>query len=215
MSKQLFLTSSVHAVAHDIAQKVDFSKGKRLVFIDTAAEVEEGDKQWLRDDRQALVTAGFEVSDYTITGKTAQQLRADLTPYDFLYLSGGNTLFLLQEAQRSGFIPLIQELVEQKGKTYIGTSAGSIIAGPDIYPTHRLENEKAAPDVKGYEGFGLVNFCIFPHWGSAYFKDLYLNRRLEHSYSDASVPLVILTDTQYVHVSDDQLAIIDVKKLES
>ena len=52
--KRLFLTSSVHAVAHDIAKKVDLSKGNKLVFIVTAADIEEGDKTWLKNDRQAL-----------------------------------------------------------------------------------------------------------------------------------------------------------------
>ncbi|MBI2644782.1 hypothetical protein HYW94_01210 [Candidatus Uhrbacteria bacterium] len=52
---ELFLTSSVHAVAHDIAKKVDLSKASKLVFIDTAAEPKEGDMTWLKNDRQALV----------------------------------------------------------------------------------------------------------------------------------------------------------------
>jgi hypothetical protein len=61
--KHLFLTSSVNAVARDIARRVNLSKGKRLVFIDTAAEPETDDKTWLKNDRQALVDAGFEVKD--------------------------------------------------------------------------------------------------------------------------------------------------------
>ncbi len=69
---KLFLTSSVHAVAHDITKKVNLSKAKKLVFIDTAAEIEEGDKTWLKNDRQALMDAGFEVDDYSITGKSVK-----------------------------------------------------------------------------------------------------------------------------------------------
>ena len=72
--RQLFLTSSVHAVANHIAKKIDLSKRNLLVVIDTAAEVKEGDKQWLKNDRKALVDAGFEVIDYTITGKTKKEL---------------------------------------------------------------------------------------------------------------------------------------------
>jgi hypothetical protein len=40
--KQLFLTSSLNEVAGHIAKKVE-TKGKKLIFIDTSAEVEEGD----------------------------------------------------------------------------------------------------------------------------------------------------------------------------
>lgn len=84
--KQLFLTSSVHAVAHEIAKRVDLSKDNRLVFIDTPAEPEEGDLLWLRNDRQALINAGFDVSDYTITGKSKSQLEKDLQGFDYIWV---------------------------------------------------------------------------------------------------------------------------------
>lgn len=52
--KKLFLTSSISFVASDIAKRLK-KRNLKLVFIDTAAEVEEGDLQWLKDDRKALV----------------------------------------------------------------------------------------------------------------------------------------------------------------
>ncbi len=203
---KLFLTSSVHAVAHDIAKKIDLSKSKNLVFIDTAAEVEEGDKTWLKNDRQALVEAGFIVSDYTITGKSREQLEADLDKFDYIYLSGGNTSHLLQQSQKSGFISLIRELVQEKRKIYIGTSAGSIIAGPKL-PDYFSDEKVKLEDIRGYN---FVNFTIMPHWGSDSFKDLYLGERLKIAYKKDQVPFVLLTDNQYVYVQDDQLKIIDV-----
>lgn len=207
--KQLFLTSTIDVVARDIATKME-TQGKKLVFIDTAAEVETGDKQWMRDDRQALVEIGFVVTDYTISKKTKIELERDLAGYDAIYVSGGNTFYLLQQAQLSGFTEVIRDLVLKQSKTYIGTSAGSQIAGPDISPTILLDEVSLAPELKGYAGFGLVNFCIFPHWGSANFKEKYLNRRLEQAYTDQSVPLVVLTNSQYVWVRDNHMEIIDV-----
>ena len=168
--KQLFLTSGVHAVAHDIAKKVDLSKGNKLVFIDTAAEGEKGDKQWLKNDRKALVDAGFEVADYSITGKSKDELETYLPKFDYIYLSGGNTSYLLQQSQKSGFIPVIKDLVLKKGKTYIGTSAGSIIAGP-VLPVYLLDDSE---DIKldDPKGYGFVNFAILPHWRSEDFKKM-------------------------------------------
>ena len=203
---ELFLTSSVHAVAHDIAKKVDLSRVNKLVFIVTAAELKEGDMTWLYNDRQALVDAGFDVTDYTITGKTREQIEKDLNGYHFIYLSGGDTAYLLQQSQRSGFVSLIRELVQNKGKVYIGTSAGSIIAGPrlpDYFPKEGLE-------LQNENGYGLVNFTLLPHWGSEKFKDRYLGGRLNITYKEDQVPLLLLTDNQYVHVQDDQFKIIDV-----
>jgi dipeptidase E len=210
--KQLFLTSSVNYVAKDIATRME-TKGKKLVFIDTAAEIETGDKGWLDDDRKSLVRVGFLVTDYTISNKTKDELARDLAVYDAIYVSGGNTFYLLQQAQLSGFIDVIRDLVINKEKTYIGTSAGSIIAGPDTYPTFRLDNASLAPELNGYKGFKLVNFCILPHWGSEHFKALYLNKRLDHAYDVNQVPLLALTDSQYVHVSCNKMEIIDVNNL--
>ena len=205
---ELFLTSSVHAVAHDIAKRVNLSKANKLVFIDTAAEPkgERDDLEWLKNDRRALVDAGFKVSDYTLTGKSKSQLEDDLKGFDYIYLSGGNTAYLLEQSQKSGFVSLIKELV-QKGKIYIGTSAGSIIAGP-MLPDYFSEEEA---ELKNKNGYGFVNFTILPHWGSEDFKERYLGERLKVVYKNDQVPLLLLTDNQYVHVQNDQIKIIDVK----
>ncbi|MFZ2187847.1 MAG: Type 1 glutamine amidotransferase-like domain-containing protein [Candidatus Moraniibacteriota bacterium] len=209
MKMELFLTSSVHAVARDIAEKVDLTQANRLVFIDTAAEPkgEREDLEWLKNDRQALVDAGFVVSDYTITGKSRSQLEIDLDAFDYLYLSGGNASYLLEQSQKSGFITLIKELVSVKGKIYIGTSAGSIIAGPKL-PDYFREEEVT---LKNRNTYGLVNFTIVPHWGSLDFKEKYLGERMKSVYKEDQVPLVLLTDNQYVHVQNDHMKIIDVK----
>lgn len=205
---ELFLTSSVHAVAHDIVKRVDLLKGSKLVFIDTAAETAEGDREWLKNDRQALVDAGFVVGDYTITGKSKNQIEIDLRDFDYIYLSGGNPPYLLQQFQKSGFISLIKDLIQNKGKIYIGTSAGSIIAGPQL-PDYFLDKDI---ELENNNCCGFVNFTIMPHWGSEHFKERYLGERLKATYREDQVPLLLLTDNQYVHVQDSQMKIIDAKK---
>lgn len=201
---ELFLTSSVHAVVHDIAKRVDLSRADKLVFINTAAEPKEGDLSWLKNDRRALVDAGFDISDYTITGKSRDQLEKELGEFDYIYLSGGNTVYLLQQSLKSEFVSVIREFIRNKEKIYIGTSAGSIIAGPKIpaYLTDEGESQ---------EGYGLVNFTLVPHWGSEDFKERYLSKRLKIAYEKHEYPLVLLRDTQYVHVQGNQMEIIDVK----
>ena len=210
MKSELFLTSSVHAVAHDIARKVDLAKANKLVFIDTATEPkgEREDLEWLQNDRKALVNAGFDVSDYTITGKTKDRLEEDLKKFDFIYLSGGNTAYLLEQSQKSGFISVIKELINEKGKIYIGTSAGSIICGPRLPDYFSREDEDLENDIC----YGFVNFTLLPHWGSEDFKERYLGERLKIVYRDNQVPLILLTDNQYIYVQNGKYEIIDVSK---
>lgn len=206
--KQLFLTSSVHAVAHDIAKKLDLSSKNSLVFITTPAEPETGDLTWLQNDRQSLVDAGFKVTDYTITNKTLTELKTDLARYDFIYVSGGSTIHLLRESKKSGFFDLVKDLIYKEGKTYIGTSAGSIITGPKC-PDYLLDRDEVK-ELENQKGFEFVNFTILPHWGDDYFRDLYLKERLEIAYKKNQVPLLALTDNQYVYIQDDVMQIIDV-----
>jgi len=203
---ELFLTSSVHAVAHDIAKHVDLSKGNKLVFITTPAEPEKGDLAWLKNDRRSLVDAGWEVTDYTITGKNADQIETDLMAYHYIYMSGGQTAYLLEQSQKSGFVALIQKLVRNDGKIYIGTSAGSIICGPRLPGYFSDGTEKLVDQIC----YGFVNFTLMPHWGSADFKKQYLGERFKVAYREDQVPLVLLTDRQYVHVRDEQMNIVDV-----
>lgn len=209
--QRLFLTSSGSTVTQDIAKTIGKkARGMRLAFIDTAAEAETGGKQWLRDDRVALVRAGFDMFDYTLTGKTAHQLEKDLSSIDGVFLEGGNQFYLLQRIQQSGFAPFIRTCVK-RGVIYIGSSAGSQVAGPDLYPTYRPDHVKKAPLLKGYEGLGFVDFVVFPHWGSDHFRKLYLKQRLAHAYTTKH-KIILLTDNQYIRVEGDMYRIEEVKR---
>lgn len=205
--KKLFLTSTASSVVSDIVKYLP-RRRLSLVFIKTAAEVEKGDLWWLKKDRKSLVDVGFTVTDYTITGKTRQVIQQDLKKYDILFFSGGNTFYLLEKIQHSGCASVIKDFVES-GKIFIGSSAGSIIAGPDTYPLYRLDNVKKATHLKGYEGLSLVDFVVFPHWGTDDFKELYLNRRLAHAYTTKH-KIILLTDNQYIRVEGDMYKIVDV-----
>lgn len=207
--KKLFLASSANLVISDIAKHLP-SKGLKLIFINTPAEGEDGDKKWLEDDRSALVKAGFVVSEYTITGKTKEEIKNHLGAFDIIFVSGGNTFYALEKIQQSGCAEVIRDYVEQ-GKIYIGSSAGSILAGPDIYPAYYTDAIEKAPNLKGYTGLGLIDVVVLPHWGNDYFKELYPNKRLEHAYTP-NHKIILLTDNQYLSVANDKYEIIDVSK---
>lgn len=201
---EIFLTSSVHLVAKDIAKKLDLSSGNKLVFINTAAETDD-DLEWMYADRKALVDAGFDVTDYTITGKLQDEIRKDLSEFDFIYMEGGDTPYLMEQSVKSGFDKLVKELVKEK--IYIGTSAGSIIMGP-VIPGYLTEDE----DSGSTPGYGIVNFTVAPHWGDDYYSKKYLGGRLERAIREHKPPIVLLRDSQYIHMKDGQFQIVDVNE---
>ncbi len=137
-------------------------------------------------------------------------MRNDLKDVDVIYVSGGNTFYLLEKIKESHFDKVVKDYVK-KGKIYIGTSAGSIVAGPDIYPVYYLDAAKEAKKLKNYKGMGLVDFTILPHWGSKHFRKRYLDQRLKHIYK-IGYKLILLNDNQYVSIIDDNYKIIDITK---
>jgi dipeptidase E len=125
-------------------------------------------------------------------------------------MAGGNTFFLLQQLQITKSVNTLKSFIV-KGGIYIGSSAGSIVAGPDIWPVRRLDTLAKAKKINGYKGIGLVDFVIFPHWGSDAFKDGYLRKRMNDNYN-LDHKLMLLTDNQYVIANGKNLQIIDVNK---
>lgn len=176
----------------------------RLTFVDTAAEVEKGSRQWLFDDRQALVGAGFNVTDFTFTHKNQDEVKKMLDDTDFIFISGGNTFFLLQEMNKSGFSDIIKEYVD-KGLLYGGSSAGSIVAGPDIEIIKDIDDPKVASDLKSYRGLGLCDVTVLPHWGNDHFKQGY-EKVLRSGFKKGN-KLILLTDDQYLLVQGDSYSI--------
>jgi dipeptidase E len=209
MIKRIFLTSSVNFVAADIAKKLGGAKKRKLLYIYTAGELKKGEAQWQKDDRLALSRAGFEVIKYTITGKTREAIKKDISKVAVIYIGGGNTFYLLDKIQQARCAGIIRDAVKA-GKIYIGTSAGSIVAGPDIYPTYSLDKAEVAKKMKSFKGLGLVDFIVMPHWGSDNFKSRYLSQRFKDNYNEKN-KLIFLNNYQYVGIRDDWYRIEDVR----
>jgi dipeptidase E len=208
--KRVFLASAGSFVAGDVAERMAGERGLKLLYVTTAAEAEDGDLWWLRADRDALATAGFLVFEYTITGKSREEIARAFDDANVLCFSGGNNYYLLEKIQQTGCADLIRRAVEN-GKPYFGISAGAIVAGPDLSPLYYEPDARKAPELKGLKGLALVDFIVFPHWGNPYFKDFYMNQRLVQAFTPGH-KIILLTDSQYVYVEDDAFRIIETKE---
>lgn len=76
-----------------------------------------------------------------------------------IFVGGGNTYALLKRLRESGLISEIQKRV-QGGMSYMGSSAGSNLAGPTILTT----NDWNVVGLNQFEALGLVPFNINPHY---------------------------------------------------
>lgn len=208
--RKLYLASSIDRTAESIAKDIGKNPKKlKLVFIPTAAEVEPGNLDWMYADRKGLVDAGFNVFNYTITGRKHKDLERDLKEADIVHVNGGNSFYFIIQARKSGFGKWVKKAVD-KGKIYIGSSAGSMVASPDIGIAKSIETGMYAKKLRSHKAFGLVDFITLPHWGSKYFKKMYLRQRLNIAYKPEN-KIILLNDWQYVKVENDMYKIIDVR----
>lgn len=212
--KHLFLTSAIGipGVAESIRSKLGHDNHLKTAFITTPVEVEDmTDDSWYQDDRKALTQNGFDIFDYSITGKSESDIRTDLEGIETLYISGGNEFYLKQQSVKNNFGQFVKEFVES-GKPYISTSAGSIIMAPDMTPALNITDITNCPEpITDLTGFGIVDFLPMPHWGSDDFKDLYLGERKEKMYAE-KWQTILLNNYEYIEVMDDQFRIIDLPR---
>lgn len=208
--KRLFLTSQVSFVADKIGAKIDPDLKKNAVFINTAIkDKSHSHLEWHFNNKAAMEANGFDFNEYDLTGKNENDIKKDLAKYSIVYVEGGNSFYLLQESQKSGFDKYIKQRVEE-GMIYVGTSAGSVITGPDINPIYQQSRAALAPELQGTTGFNLTNFVVIPHWGQEKRRELFDSFRLNHIYKD-NYPYIFLSDYQYVEVAEDTFKIIDIK----
>jgi len=193
--KRLYLTSEITYVANIIAKDIGKPKNKKLAFINTASEFK-GKRKWVTENRDSWKKAGFNVFDYTITGKSVNDFDRDLKDVEVIHVNGGNSFYLLLQSKKSGFDDWIKIQVG-KGKIYTGSSGGSSVAGPNIEVKLKKESRQFLKDLEDFDGYGLVDFIVMPHWGNENFRELYRGERFDISYN-SKYKLIYLTDWQYV-----------------
>lgn len=168
--KKLFLSSSFDDVAHRLPAFIgDKLAGKVVTFIPTANVPQDYDG-YVVSARAAFEALGLIIDELEVSTASASDIQSKLTQNDYIYVSGGNSFFLLQELKRTGADQLIIDQVNQ-GKLYIGESAGSIITSPDIAYISAMDSTKKAPELTSTQGLHLVEFYTLPHATNEPFED--------------------------------------------
>ena len=167
--KKLFLASSFKDVVNlfkDFAN--DDLKGKVVTFIPTAS-IPETVKFYVSAGKKALEKIGLIIDELEITKATREEISNKLRLNDYIYVTGGNTFFLLQELRKTGADKIILEQINS-GKLYIGESAGSIIMSPNIEYVKDMDDYKKAAELDTYSALDVVDFYPLPHHTNFPFK---------------------------------------------
>jgi dipeptidase E len=177
---KLYLTSIASASLDEIVKDLPKKPSDyKILFIPTAADTYAADNRpWFDADRNKFIELGFKLEDFDLKGKTESDVREAVGKVDIIFVSGGNTFYLLEHVKKSGFDKVMREIARIEGehlrggaeKIYIGSSAGSIIMGPVIRPLLALDHKELG-DLDNYDAIGLVDFVILPHWGRGKYKE--------------------------------------------
>ena len=87
-----------------------------------------------------------------------EKMREKFQKADFLYVGGGNTVFMLDHWKKTGLLSLVQEAYE-RGVILCGLSAGAICWFEEMYSDSVIEGEYAM-----FPALGWIKGKISPHY---------------------------------------------------
>jgi dipeptidase E len=183
--------------------------GMKCVFIPTASRYEmpederEGYNKINALDRAALEKHGVVVEELDVLTASHDDIEKSIISADCIFICGGSTFFLIQELKRKCADKLIVHHIEQ-GKLYMGTSAGSILMQKNII-TDEVEDFTYAPELnEDTSGLGIVDFCMYVHYGSHYFGDDDVCYEKHYAHYNA----IKVSDKQAVLVSGNNVEVL-------
>lgn len=114
--------------------------------------------------QENIVFAGKDWSDECFgDSESVADLKDVLLSFDYIYVTEGNVFEILSILRERGLVEPIRKAVSL-GTTYIGASAGAMIAGASIEPG--LDFDKNSVGMKDFEGLDLFGekTVVIPHY---------------------------------------------------
>ncbi len=199
---KLLLTSSglsKRAIGQALQDMVGKSPSDcKVSYIPTAANVEPYAKDWVVAQFAQLQRYGFYQIDIVDFSAAGVDWRARLQDADILWLCGGNTFHLLDQARKTGFDIWLKENIDSK--VYVGGSASSILVTPTVAVADGIDENLAG--VTDLTGLGYVDFEIEPHCDEARFVEV------EKYAKTANHPVYALDDLSAIKVIDGEVEVI-------
>ena len=203
--KQLFLCSYFAGVKELFRQYVSEKQlGKQVLFIPTAGNVEEY-RGYIDEALQTFEDLGFQVEVLDISACDRETAQAKIFQSKLLYISGGNTFYLLQELKKKQLLSLIKEQIAD-GMVYVGESAGAIIIAKDIDYNKIMDDKTVAMELNGTEALNEADFYVLPHVGEEPFVES--AQTTLDTYSD-QLNLLPLNNRQALLVEGEEVKVLE------
>jgi len=175
----------------------------KIIFIPTAARTKE-ELKYVDESKKELIDLGIPETNIKILNLDKSLAYEEVKDFDVIYVCGGNTFYLMHKVRETGFDGVIKQFVKE-GKVYVGVSAGSIIAGPNLSIADKEQlgfGDVKDVGLKDLTGLNLTNIAISPHFCKEE------HNAIEKFKKKVNKKLNSLTDSQALLILDDKITII-------
>lgn len=180
--------------------KIHFKNCKTLLFIPFARP-----SGISHDDYTLKVAAVFDSINIKVQGlhEFDNKIEAIQTA-EAIFTGGGNTFLLVSQLYNLNLMPVLSNVLKA-GIPYLGTSAGSNIAGLTMQTT----NDMPIVYPKGFETLGLIPFNLNPHFvdADASSKNMGETRetRISEFHCFSAIPVLGLREGSWLDVKGDSI----------
>lgn len=178
-------------------------KDKIVTFIPTASNPEEV-FYFVESAKVAFENLGLIVDVLDLSTASAMEIEGEIQGTHFIYVTGGNSFFLLQELRRTGADKILIEQIES-GKPYIGEAAGAVVLAHNIEYIKDMDDRAKAPTLTSFEGLAMVRFYPLPHSHTFPFQEIV--KRIISTYGEA-LPLCPFSNTQAIIVEGESFEVV-------
>lgn len=156
------------------------------------------------DAYTAIVEKAFATIDKKVIGlHTYTNLSDGIKNAEAIFTGGGNTFLLVKQLHELGLMQVLKEKLET-GTPYLGTSAGSNIAGVNMQTT----NDMPIVYPPSFETLGMVNFNINAHYldpdPTSKHNGETRETRIKEFHFFNTTPVVGLREGSYIRVQDEK-----------
>lgn len=207
-----FLLTSAGFMNQSISQALVDLAGKpaseiKFIFVPTAANIEEGDKEWLINDYRQIAAQGFKSVDIIDIAAVSKEIWLPrLEAADVICFGGGNQQFLVKVMNESGFANEAPRFL--KDRVYMGISAGSMALCQPISPELLnvvYHDDTFSDDLS--QPLKLADLIFLPHLNSEYFPQV-RKEIIESLPNHFAYPIYALDDNSALAITDAAISVI-------
>lgn len=174
-------------------------KADKALFISAAAVPYGLDPKpdWLNKSLETIKLVVNQVDETTLGDDFL--IPEDLSEYDFIFVSGGNTFYLAYRLAKTGLDEKIKKYIAN-GNVYAGSSAGAIILMDSIEEFALADDPKKAPE--RHQGLGVIDFAVIPHMDDEKYGPIM--KQVMEAYQNKKFETIPLNDGQVLFVEDSK-----------